>query len=138
MMALVDTSVWSLALRRKESDLGVQDQRLVTSLRELIQEGRAQIIGPIRQEILTGIREPERYQKIRDQLRAFPEPVLEARVYEDAAQMSNQCRARGIAGSPIDFLICVVAHQQSWQIFTSDGDFKNFSNAIPVNLYVVP
>ena len=136
MKVLVDTSVWSLALRRNTADLSSVDRKLVSALRELIQEGRAQIVGPIRQELLSGMREPERYRKVRDQLRAFPEPLLEAGDYEEAAQMSNQCRRRGIAGSPIDFLICAVAQRQHWQIFTTDQDFENYRKAISVRPYM--
>jgi predicted nucleic acid-binding protein len=136
MKVLVDTSVWSLALRRKEADLSPQNRKLVTALRELIQEGRAQIIGSVRQELLSGIREPERYGKVRDQLRAFPEPVLDVSDYEEAAHWSNQCRARGISGSPIDFLICAIAQHRRWQIFTTDRDFENYRKAIPVSSYI--
>jgi predicted nucleic acid-binding protein len=135
MKVLVDTSVWSLALRRKDADLSPQDRKLVTALRELIQEGRAQIIGSIRQELLSGIREAERYRKVRDQLRAFPEPLLEVSDYEEAAHLSNQCRARGISGSPIDFLICAIAQHRRWQIFTTDRDFENYRQTISVGLY---
>lgn len=136
MNVLVDTPIWSLALRRSRADLSAHDQKLVTALRELIQEGRAQIVGPIRQELLSGMREPARYRKVRDQLRAFPEPMLEAGDYEEAAQMSNQCRSRGISGSPIDFLICAVAQRHRWQIFTTDRDFENYGRVIPVAPFV--
>ena len=137
MNVLVDTPIWSLALRRRRADLSARDQKLVTALRELIQEGRAQIVGPIRQEILSGMREVAHYGNVRDQLRAFPEPLLEAGDYEEAAQMSNQCRRRGISGSPIDFLICAVAKRYHWQIFTTDRDFENYGRVIPVASYSV-
>ena len=136
MKVLVDTSVWSLALRRKAADLSPQDEKLVTALQELIQEGRAQIIGSIRQELLSGIREPERYRKVRDQLRAFPEPILDPIDYEEAAQLSYQCRARGITGSPIDFLICTIARHRNWQIFTTDLDFENYRKVIAITSYL--
>ena len=57
MMVLVDTSVWSLALRRKPSNLGARDQAHSEALRELVREGRVQIVGPVRQELLSGIRD---------------------------------------------------------------------------------
>lgn len=136
MNVLVDTSVWSLALRRKNADLSAHQQRLVIALTELIQEGRAHIIGSIRQELLSGIREPERFRKVRDKLRAFPEPTLDANDYEEAAHLSNQCRTRGITGSPIDFLVCAVAQHRRWQIFTTDRDFENYSKIIAVNSYL--
>ena len=97
MIVLVDTPVWSLALRRKRRDLNAHEQRLTRQLQELIQEGRARLAGPIRQELLSGIREEDRFQKLRQYLHAFEEPSLESEDYEEAAHMSNQCRARGIA-----------------------------------------
>jgi len=134
MMVLVDTPVWSLALRRRPQHLSGSQQGLANVLAELIREGRAQMVGPIRQELLSGIREEAQFKKIRDYLRPFSEPSLEAADYEDAARMSNQCRSRGIAGSPVDFLICAVAHRRGWTIFTTDRDFQNYAEVLPVRL----
>jgi len=53
---LVDTSVWHLALRRKSHKLNPEEGLHVHGLTELITEGRAKIIGLIRQEILSGIK----------------------------------------------------------------------------------
>ena len=136
MKVLVDTPLWSLALRRKVRDLSAHEQRLTQALQELIQEGRAHLMGPIRQELLSGIRESERFHKLRSYLRAFEEPNLEYQDYEEAAHMSNQCRARGIAGSSIDFLICATAHRRSWQIFTTDQDFAHYAKILPLNLFL--
>jgi len=135
MMVLVDTSVWSLALRRKSDDLNAHERNLSVALAELIREGRAQIVGVVRQELLSGIREAERFEKLRDYLRAFDEPVLEIADYEAAAEAHNRCRSRGIAGSAIDFLICAVALRREWQVFTSDGDFEAYSKVLAVRLY---
>jgi predicted nucleic acid-binding protein len=135
MMVLVDTSVWSLALRRKSDDLNPHERDLSVALAELIREGRAQIVGVVRQELLSGIREAERFEKLRDYLRAFDEPVLEIADYEAAAEAHNRCRSRGIAGSAIDFLICAVALRREWQVFTSDGDFEAYSKVLAVRLY---
>jgi hypothetical protein len=135
MIVLVDTPVWSLALRRKAADLNRREQALTRALAELIHEGRAQIIGVIRQELLSGIREADRFEKLRDYLRAFDEPRLEVRDYEEAAQVHNQCRARGVAGSAIDFLICAVAHRRGWQVFSTDRDFEQYGRVLPVKLF---
>ncbi len=136
MMVLVDTPVWSLALRRRRPEhLSGQEQQLTKVLAELIREGRAQMVGPIRQELLSGIREEAQFKKIRDYLRAFREPSLEAEDFEDAARMSNQCRSRGIAGSPVDFLICAAAHRRSWAILTTDRDFQNYASVLPLRLH---
>jgi predicted nucleic acid-binding protein len=135
MTVLVDTPVWSLALRRRPEHLSESQQGLVNVLAELIREGRAQMLGPVRQELLSGIREETQYKRIRDYLRAFREPSLEAEDYEDAARMSNQCRSGGIAGSPVDFLICAAAHRCGWTIFTTDRDFQNYASVLPPRLH---
>jgi predicted nucleic acid-binding protein len=137
MTVLVDTPIWSLALRRKPGHLSGSQQTLVSALTELIREGRAQLLGTIRQELLSGIREDAQFKKIRDYLRAFREPSLEAGDYEDAARMSNQCRSRGITGSSVDFLICAAAQRRKWAIFTTDRDFQNYASVLPVRLHSV-
>jgi hypothetical protein len=137
-MVLVDTSVWSLVLRRKSDSRSAKDLRFVDTLDELIREGRAQMIGPIRQELLSGIREEEQFQRLRNRLRAFDEPTLQAEDYEEAARMSNQCQARGIAGSSIDFLICAVSLTRRWQILTTDGDFSHYAKVLPLKLHLAP
>jgi len=135
MMVLVDTSVWSLALRRRQADLNPGEQGLRTALQELVQDGRAQIVGPVRQELLSGIRAEESFRKVRDALRAFDEPQLRMQDYEEAARINNICRARGIAGSAIDFLICAVAYLRGWEVFTTDRDFARYSKVLPLRLY---
>ena len=135
MMVLVDTPVWSLALRRRPEHLGTQEQHLTQALAELIREGRVQIVGPIRQELLSGIREEAQFRKLRDYLRAFQEHPLEMADYEEAAHMNNRCRARGITGSAVDFLICAAAHRRGWSILTSDRDFQNYASVLPLRLH---
>ncbi len=136
MLVLVDTPIWSLALRRTSTDLNRREQRLTSALRELIRDGRAQLVGPVRQELLSGIRHETSFRKLRDQLRAFEEPNLEMADYEEAAHINNQCRSRGIAGSAIDFLICAAASRRDWEIFTTDQDFTRYAAVITLNLYM--
>jgi predicted nucleic acid-binding protein len=135
MTVLVDTPVWSLALRRRQADLNAREQGLTRALGELIREGRAQIMGAIRQELLSGIREEGHFRKLRDYLRAFEEPSIEVLDYEEAAQMHNRCRSRGIAGSAIDFLICAVAKRRDWHIFTTDRDFERYGRVLGLRLF---
>jgi hypothetical protein len=93
-----------LALRRRPPDLNVRERVLTGALSELIREGRAQMMGALRQELLSGIREEEKFVKLRSYLRAFDEPAIDITDYEEAAHMPNLCRAQGPAGSAIDFL----------------------------------
>jgi predicted nucleic acid-binding protein len=138
MMVLVDTPVWSLALRRQPVQLNDSEQILTRTLAELVREGRAQMLGPIRQELLSGIRAETQFKKLCEYLRAFREPLIEPEDYEDAGRMSNHCRAKGIAGSAVDFLICAVAHRREWMIFTTDRDFQRYGLVLPVRLHAAP
>jgi hypothetical protein len=68
----------------------------------------------------------QRFEKLRNHLRAFDDPALGAEDYETAAEMHNRCRSRGVAGSAIDFLLCAVAELRQWQIFTTDREFERY------------
>jgi predicted nucleic acid-binding protein len=138
MLVLVDTPIWSLALRRTSTALNSHEQHLRATLRELIREARAQLLGPVRQELLSGIRHKPSFEKLRAELRSFDDPRLESADYEEAAHIHNQCRTRGIAGSPVDFLICAAALRRDWEIFTTDKDFARYARAVAaVRLYEV-
>jgi predicted nucleic acid-binding protein len=130
MQVLVDTCVWSQSLRRPNGN-----NQYARELRDIISDNRACIIGPIRQEILSGIRLKQHFQSLRDHLSAFPDLVVKTIDYESAAEFSNLLRGRGIQGSAIDFLICAVAYRYSLLIYTIDDDFKHFSKHLPIKLY---
>ncbi len=132
MMVLVDTSVWSLALRRRIMDSSQHAQELI----KLINNMQVQMIGPIRQEILSGIRVESQFVAVRDQLRAFPDLLLTSDDFEYAAELFNIVRAKGIQGSNTDFLICSVSLRHSLPIFTTDNDFILFAKHIPIKLHV--
>jgi predicted nucleic acid-binding protein len=134
MLVLVDTPVWSLALRRSGADLNPREVRLIAVLRDLIRDGRAQLVGPVRQELLSGIRREATFRNLREQLRPFDEPHLEVDDYEEAARIHNQCRSRGIAGSAIDFLLCAAASRRDWQILTTDHDFTRYATVLPLKI----
>lgn len=135
MNVLVDTSVWSLALRRKARDLSGAEAAVVVGLRQLIQEGRAKIIGLVRQELLSGIKTTRQFEGLRRTLQAFPDEGIGTADYEAAAKASNQCRAKGIAVSVSDMLICAVAAARDWSIFTADPDFKNYAKVLDTKLH---
>ncbi len=135
MEVLVDTSIWSLAFRRPKGQIKDIERDLSALLGDLIRDNRARMIGPIRQELLSGIRKPAQYARLRNHFRSFPDESLGTTDYEQAAQCSNQCRSRGITGSPVDFLICAVALARKWQILTTDADFKIYAKEIPITMY---
>ncbi len=128
---LIDTCMWSLALRgKKPKEIDVA-QRIA----QLIDENRAKIIGPIRQEVLSGYSDHAQYEKLRSKLRYFPnEPIAESDC-ETAAEYSNLCRINGIQGSHTDFLICAVSVSLSMSIYTNDKDFLRYQKLLPILLF---
>lgn len=135
MNTLIDTSLWSLALRRRGQDLNPAERILVAELAELVKEGRARILGVIRQELFSGIKTSEQYEKLRLTLRSFPDETLETPDYEFAAKNSNDCRAKGIAVSLVDAMICAVSATRDWPIFTTDPDFKSYASVLNIKLH---
>jgi predicted nucleic acid-binding protein len=135
MNVLIDTSVWSLALRRKNESLGTNERFLVAELSELIREGRTRMIGLVRQELLSGIKATEQYEKLRLHLRSFPDEVVDTSDYEEAAKAGNRCRAKGVVVSIVDILLCAVANKRLWTIFTNDPDFSNYAKVLPLRIH---
>ncbi|CAN5738887.1 hypothetical protein BH18ACI5_BH18ACI5_22070 [soil metagenome] len=131
MRVLVDTSVCSAALRRH----GRRDTPEAQELRSLIDEGRVAIIGPVRQELLSGIQLKESFERLRDHLRHFADEPLALADFERAAENFNACRARGVQGSNTDFLICAVAERRNLPILTTDADFVRFAAVLPITLH---
>lgn len=138
MSVLVDTPIWSLALRRKRADLSKYDKQIVLALHELAQRGNVELIGLVRQEVLSGIRDENHFLDIRERLRVFANTTVTSWDFEEAASLSNRCRRSGIASSTVDMLICAVALRNGWQIFSTDRDFVHYAKAIPIRLFVLP
>ena len=133
MRVLVDTSVWSLALRRSEHAQNPEAEEL----RRLIAAHVAEIIGPIRQEVLSGVRDQTQFERLASHLAAFADLPLLTEDYVTAAKFYNLCRSKGIQGSNTDFLICAVAVRHDLAVFTKDGDFPHFAKRLPVVLYEI-
>jgi len=132
MKVLVDTTVWSLVLRRPDRP---ENALAKSELGSLIKDGRVAMIGPIRQELLSGIRERAHFDKLRQHLRSFSDTEITKDDYEEAAAFCNRCRSRGIQGSNTDFLICAIAVRHEFSIFTSDADFMHFAEVLPIVIY---
>ena len=130
---LVDTSVWSLALRKKRPDSN--DKKLIEYLSFLIRNRYAVMIGPIRQEILSGISDEDKFRELKEALKAFPDFEITIEDYEQAAAYYNTCRSNGIQGSHIDYLICSVAHNNDFLIFALDKDFEQYRKYIDIELF---
>jgi len=129
---LVDTSVWSLALRKKARTS--EEEVIVDHLSKLIRDLHLVMIGPIRQEILSGISDKSRFEDLREKISIFPDFEIRTSDYEVAAKFNNECRRNGIQGSHIDFLICAVASNNSMSILTLDQDFRKCREYIGIRI----
>jgi predicted nucleic acid-binding protein len=136
MKVLVDTSVWSLALRRpSNAPLTAEQQACIHALSELVADGRAALIGPIRQELLSGVKTVSQFEALRQSLTAFEDLALSKGTYDLAAECFNTCRTKGVQGSNTDFLICAAAIRHHLPIFTLDLDFVRYQTHLPISLY---
>jgi len=131
MRVLVDTSVWSEALRRAKK----VNSTVVQEFRSLILEHRVDIISPIRQEILSGLRDDAQFKRLEKHLSPFPDLSLTTEDYVMAAQFFNTCRTKGVQGSNTDFLICAAAVRRELAIFATDKDFGLFAKCLPIVLH---
>jgi predicted nucleic acid-binding protein len=135
MIVLVDTPIWSLLLRRQRHTLAAHQSAQLQRLRDLVTGGRARLLGAVRQELLSGVRSSEQFARLQAELRVFPDVELEIADYEIAAETSNTCRARGIAVTHIDMLLCSIALRRGWAIYTADRDFERYARYLPITLY---
>lgn len=129
MKVLVDTCIWSGVLRHRSPD-----KDLSKKLQELIRNARVAMIGPIRQELLSGISQSKQFNELKEILSSFEDLQLNTEHYEKAAEFCNICRRKGVQGSTIDFLICAVAVMENLVIFTIDKDFENYKKHLPLKL----
>jgi predicted nucleic acid-binding protein len=132
---LVDTSVWSLALRK--SAYTSAEAGYVSRLSEVIRDLHLVMIGPIRQEILSGLSDERRYEDLRKRLSIFSDHPISTHEYELAAKFHNECRRHGVQGSHTDYLICAVAHANGFPILTLDNDFGQYQEYVGIHLEVV-
>ena len=136
MKVLIDTSVWSQALRRQSAEASsTAQERVVDVLKELIHDSRIAMLGPVRQELLSGVKTPKQFETLQQILSVFSDETLQKEDYEQAAKNFNQCRQAGVQGSNTDFLICAVSMLRGWPIYSLDRDFEQYQKHLKVKLH---
>jgi len=119
---LIDTSVWSEALRRKEKSLNSSEtlvRRIIENNDEIV------IIGIILQEILSGITNQKQFSEIESILSDFAYIDITKEDYIHAAELRNKCKQKGITAGSFDFLIASVAIKNKLTLVIYDKDFIN-------------
>jgi predicted nucleic acid-binding protein len=130
MKTIVDSSVWSLAFRRKRPPEAPE----VDLLAGLIRHGEAVLTGAILQEVLQGIRSDEQFARLEDGLASMPLLSLTRRDYSLAARVWTRCRTGGIQVTPVDAQIAAAAANHDCPVLTTDRDFDRIAAIFPLKL----
>ena len=121
MNIVVDTSVWSLVLRRRRVRGGDPS---VQAFRGHVEAGNALfLVGPILQELLDGVRTRREFGRLLDILEPFPLLPLERSTFVLAAQIRTACRRRGVQVAPVDCQIAAACVEHGFPLLTADRDF---------------
>ncbi len=131
MNLFVDTSVWSLALRRDSGD----DVREVRFLRAAIDRGESVFTtGLVIQEVLQGFDGPGDRRRIIDDLSELPFIVPDWEDHVEAAGLRNACRRRGVQVGTIDVLMAQLCLRHGLDMLTTDRDFQGVSRVCGLSL----
>jgi predicted nucleic acid-binding protein len=132
---LVDTSVWSLALRR---DKGGSIPEVEFLTRALTNGESILTTGIILQELLQGFRGPKDRDAILERFSALPLLVPDRDDHVQAAELRNECRRRGVQVGTIDALIARLAIRHEVTLLTTDRDFERVARFAPLALSLPP
>lgn len=120
MNLFVDTSVWSLALRRDDSPPTPE----VKELRRALERGDIVVTtGLILQELLQGFTGPRARKEIIDRFGALPLLPPDREDHIEAADLRNRCRRAGIQIGTIDALLARLCIRHQLAMLTMDQDF---------------
>jgi len=131
----VDTSVWSLALRRD----GPSDEPRVQRLRAALTGGEAvYTTGFVLQEILQGYRGPRAGEQIVNRVAALPIVVPTRSDHIEAAELRNECRGHGVQVGTIDALLAQLCIRHDLVMLATDHDFDRIAVWTPLRLWHAP
>ena len=131
MSLFVDTSVWSLALRRDDP----QDGKEVKLLHRALSEGIVVFTtGLVLQELLQGFLGAKASNQIIERFAALPFVIPDRVDHIQAAEIRNCCRRKGIQTSTIDALLAQLCLRHDLELLTTDNDFKHISKVYPLRL----
>ena len=131
MSLFVDTSVWSLALRRDNPPDGKEVKLLHRALSEGI---TVFTTGLVLQELLQGFLGAKASNQIIERFAALPFVIPDRVDHIQAAEIRNRCRRKGIQTSTIDALLAQLCLRHDLELLTTDNDFKHISKVYPLRL----
>jgi hypothetical protein len=129
---VVDTSVWSLFLRRERRD---ETARHVETLRSHLEQNDCiHIPGVVLQELLDGVLHSKQFDLLLDYLAPFPMIEFARQDFILAARLKNKCQSKGVQAGTIDFLIASVCINRSYPLLTADQDFEHIARHCGLDL----
>jgi predicted nucleic acid-binding protein len=128
----VDTSVWSLFLRRDKPS----PTREVRALARALEASDAiYTTGLVLQELLQGFSGPKARQAILDRFVALPLLAPDRQDHIEAAELRNRCRRSGIQIQTIDALLAQICIHHGLTMLTDDGDFRRIAGRCPLKVW---
>ena len=132
MNLFVDTSVWSLALRRdaprRSGEVGVLAEQLDAG-------GSVFTTGLVLQELLQGFAGPKARSLILQRFAALPFLVPDRNDHAKAAELRNKCRREGVQIGTIDALLSQLCIHHRLVMLTTDRDFARVARHSPLKLW---
>ena len=133
MNVFVDTSVWSLALRRDTP----ADHPAVTRLRKALMEGETIVLaGIVLQKLLQGFHGPKDQARMIERLQVLPLLQPSRDTYVEAARLRNTCWRRGVQLGTIDALIARLCIEHDLALLTANNDFVHAARFVPLRLAI--
>jgi predicted nucleic acid-binding protein len=127
----VDTSVWSLALRRDAPP----DLPEVNELRRSLDSGTVYCTGLVLQELLQGFSKPKAQRQIISRFSALPLLVPDRDDHVHAAELRNRCRRKGVQAGTIDVLLAQLCVRYELTMLTTDKDFRNMASIVSLSVW---
>lgn len=133
MSFFVDTSVWSLALRR---DAPSGHAAVAVLRKALMNDGTVVTTGIVLQELLQGFHGPKDQARIIERMQVLPlvNPTRDTHI--QAARLRNTCRRRGVQLGTIDALIARLCIEHDLALLTADKDFVHAARFVPLKLAI--
>ena len=134
MTLLVDTGVWSLALRRDRQS----DVPQIKALHDALVAGESIVTtGLILQELLQSFAGPRDRKEIIERFSALPLLMPDRTDYIDAAELRNLCRRSGVQLGTIDALLAQLCIRHQLMLLTSDNDFVFAAKYCDLNVWTL-
>lgn len=135
MTLLVDTCVWSLALRRDVESLEPEVQQLKEAL---LGTDVVVTTGLILQELLQGFSGARACAQIVERFAALPLLQPTRNDHIEAAELRNLCRRAGVQVGTIDALIAQLCLRHELTLLSTDKDFQSMAEHCALRIWSPP